>query len=96
MLINHVAEKTNASAIFSVAFPRTGPRSCRDRVTGRSKSGIRVRREPKIAPPWPKLTPVGLSGRQPGAVEREDERPQPTNRVGGVFPGWDQDRVWIS
>ena len=54
-----------------------------------------MRRELKIAPPWPKLTPVGLSGRQTGAVEREDERPQPRRHVGGVVPGRDQDRVRI-
>jgi len=72
-----------------------GPRLSRDRATGRSKSGILVRRELKIAPPWPRLTPVGLSGRRAGAVEREDERAQLRSRVGGVFPGPDQDRVGI-
>jgi hypothetical protein len=61
----------------------------------RSKSGIWVRRSPQIAPRWPKLTPVGLPGRQTGAAEREDECPQRGSRVGGVFPGWDQDRVRI-
>jgi len=49
----------------------------------------------KIAPPWPKLTPFGLPGRQTGAAEREDERPQRLHHVGGVFPGRDQDRVRI-
>jgi hypothetical protein len=29
----------------------------------------------QIAPPWPKLTPAGLSGRRVGADEREDECP---------------------
>ena len=72
-----------------------GPRLCPDRVTRRSKSGIRVRRELKIAPPWPKLTPVGLPGRQTGAVEREDERAQRLDQVGRVFPGRDQDCVGI-
>ena len=72
-----------------------GPRLCPDRTTRRSKSGIRVRRELKIAPPSPKLTPAGLSGRQAGAAEREDERPQRLHQVGGVFPGRDQDRVRI-
>ena len=65
---------------------------------GRSKSGIRVRRELKIAPPWQKLTPADLSGRQTGAAEREDERPPRClkgSRVGRVFPGRDQDRVCI-
>ena len=54
-----------------------------------------MRRELKIAPPWPKLTPVGLPGRQAGDAEREDERPQPANHVGGIFPGRDQNRVRI-
>ena len=64
-------------------------------MTKRSKSGILVRRSPRIAPPWPKLTPFGLPGRQAGAAEREDESPQTRHQVGGVFPGRDQDRVWI-
>ena len=51
--------------------------------------------EPSKSPSWPKLTPVGLSGRQTGAAEREDERPQQMDQLGGVFPGWDQDRVGI-
>ncbi len=50
----------------------------------------------KIAPPWPKLTTAGLPGRQTGAVEREDQRPQRGNQVGGVFPGRDQDCVRIA
>ncbi len=62
---------------------------------GRSKSGIRVRRELKIAPPWQKLTPADLSGRQTGAAEREDERPQQLDQLGRVFPGRDQDCVGI-
>ena len=49
----------------------------------------------KIAPPWQKLTPVGLSGSQTGAAQREDERPQRGSHVGGVFPGRDQDCVGI-
>ena len=52
-------------------------------------------RELKIAPPWPKLTPAGLSGRQTGAAEREDERPQRGHQLGRVFPGRDQDCVGI-
>ena len=76
-------------------FPRTGPRSSRDRLTRRSRFGIRVRRSPQIAPPWPKLTPVGLSGRQTGAVEREDGRPHRLGHVGGVFPRRDQDCLRI-
>jgi WD40 repeat protein len=98
-LINCVAEKASAhsNCIMTVTFSPDGTKI----VSGSNDATIKVwdsgaPRALKIAPPRPKLTPVGLSGRQPGAVEREDERPQPTNRVGGVFPGWDQDRVWIS
>jgi len=76
-------------------FPQTGRRLCQDRPTRRSKSGILVRRELKIAPPWPKLTPAGLPGSQTGAAEREDERPQRLHQLGGVFPGRDQDCVRI-
>ena len=76
-------------------FPRTGPRSCLDRTTGRSKSGILVRRSPRIAPPWPLPTLVGLPGRQTGAVEREDGHTQRQHLVCGVFLGRDQDRVGI-
>jgi hypothetical protein len=47
-----------------------------------------------MAPPWPKLTPAGLSG-WPGAGEREDGRAQQLCLVGGVFPGRDQDCVGI-
>jgi hypothetical protein len=36
-----------------------------------------------------------LSGRRPGAVEPEDERPQPRDHVGGVFSRRDQDCVGI-
>jgi hypothetical protein len=61
----------------------------------RSKSGILVRRKLKIAPPCPKLTPVGLSGSHTGAAEREDGRPQQLDQVGGVLPGRDQDCVWV-
>jgi hypothetical protein len=53
--------------------------------------------EPSNCPSfWPKLIPVGLSGRQIGAVKREDERPQRIRHVGGVFPGRDQDCVRIA
>ena len=60
---------------------------------GQSKSGIRVRRKLKIASPWPKLTPAGLSGRQTGATEREDQCPQRGHQFGRVFARWHQDRV---
>jgi WD40 repeat protein len=36
-----------------------------------------------------------LPGSQTGAAEREDERPQQLHQLGGVFPGRDQDCVWI-
>ena len=49
----------------------------------------------QMAPPLPKLTPAGLSGSKTGAVEREDRRPQPMDKVGGVFPGRDQDCLGI-
>ena len=49
----------------------------------------------KIAPPWPKLTRAGLSGRHAGAVEREEERAQPARQVCGVFAGRDEVRVRI-
>jgi len=51
--------------------------------------------EPSNRPSLAKLTPVALSGRHAGAAEREDERPQQGSRVGGVFPGRDQDCVRI-
>ena len=50
----------------------------------------------KIAPPWPKLTPAGLSGRRAGAAEREYKRAQQRDLVGCVFPGWDEDCVRIA
>jgi WD40 repeat protein len=82
MLINCVAEKTNAHSdyIWSVAFSPDGTKI----VSGSGRDQARVGTikvwdlgapSPQIAPPWPKLTPAGLSGRQTGAVEREDERP---------------------
>jgi hypothetical protein len=49
----------------------------------------------KIAPPWPKLTPAGLSGSQAGAAEREDKRPQWPSLLGRVFPGRIEDCVGI-
>ena len=73
-----------------------GPGLSLDRTTRQLKSGIRVRRELEIAHPWPKLTLVGLSVRQAGDAEREDERPQPLGHVGGVFPGRDHDCVRIT
>ncbi len=93
-----LSEKTNAhsSSVYSVAFSPDGTKI----VSGSGDKTIKVwdsgaPRALKIAPPWPQLTPAGLSGRQPGAAEREDERPQRRDHVGGVFPGRDQDRVRI-
>ena len=54
-----------------------------------------MRCELKLVHPWPKLTPAGLSGRQAGDAEREDQRAQQPDRVSGVFPGRDQDRLGI-
>ena len=53
-------------------FPQTGRRSCQDRTIKRSKSGIRVRFGPQIAPSCPNLTPVGLFGSYAGSQDRED------------------------
>jgi len=57
--------------------------------------GFRCAASPQIAPHWPKLTLAGLSGRQAGDAEREDERAQRLRHVGGVLPGRDQDCVGI-
>ena len=79
-----------------VSFPQTGPSLSRDRLTGGvpgSKTGIGVRLCPQIAPPWPKLTPAGLSGRRARAVEREDEGPRPQHHLGRVLPGLCPDRT---
>ena len=94
-LINCVAEKTNAHSNYmrSVAFSPDGSKI----VSGSYDKTIKVwdsgALRPQIATPRPKLTPVGLPGRQAGAVEREDERAQQLDHVGGVFPGRDQDCV---
>ena len=91
--------KTNAHSreITSVAFSPDGTKI----VSGSYDKTIKVwesgapEPNPQIAPPWPKLMPVGLSGRRAGAVEREDQRAQRLHQVGGVFPGRDQDCVGI-
>ena len=97
-LIKCLAEKTNAQSswVMSVAFSPDGTKI----VSGSRDGTIKVwdsgaPESSTIAHPWPKLTLVGLSGRQTGAVEREDGRPQPLHHVGGVLPGRDQDRVGI-
>jgi len=84
-----LSEKTNAHSdwIKSVAFSPDGTKI----VSGSDDKTVKVwdsgaQNPHKIAPPWPKLTPAGLSGRQTGAAERENQRPQKLRPVGGVFP----------
>ena len=98
MLINCVAEKASAHSgeVYSVAFSPDGTKV----VSGIENETIKVWDSGALLPSnhfslIKKLTLAGLSGRHDGAVEREDERPQPTNHVGGVFPRWDQDCVGI-
>ena len=94
-----LSEKTNAHSewVMSVAFSPDGTKI----VSGSYDQTIKIwdstgaPRALKIAPPLPKLTPVGLPGSQTGAAQREDERPQRGSHVGGVFPGRDQDCVGI-
>ena len=87
-----LSEKTNAHSgwIRSVAFSPDGTKI----VSGSDDETIKVwdsgaSQALKIAPLWPKLTPAGLPDRQTGAVEREDQRPQRLDQVGGVIPGRD-------
>jgi hypothetical protein len=92
-----LSEKTNAYSgnINSVAFSPDGTKI----VSGSNDTTIKVwdsgAPSPQSRPPWPKLTPAGLSGRCAGAVEQEDERAQWLDQVGGIFPGRNQDRVRI-
>ena len=97
MLINFVAEKTDAhsSEITSLAFSPDGTKI----VSGSVDKTIKVwdlgALRPQIAPSWPKLTLAGLSGRQAGDAEREDEHTQQLGHVGGVFPGRIEDCLGI-
>ena len=99
-LINCVAEKSTSAhsgSIFSVTFSPDGTKivsgSCDGTIIVWDSGAPQAQNRASL---WPKLTPAGLSGRQTGAAEREDERPQQQHQdVGGVFPGRDQDRVWI-
>ena len=76
------------------------PRRDQDRVgIGRQDHqslGVWCAANSNHAPPWPKLIPAGLSGRQAGDAEREDERPQRLHQLGRVFPRRDQDCVGIA
>ena len=77
MLINCVAEKTNAHNIRSVAFSPDGTKI----VSGSDYGTIEfwdsgVPESSNLPSFWPKLTPAGFSGRHAGAAAREDERPQ--------------------
>ena len=107
-LIKCVTEKTSAhggASIDWVAFSQDGTKlvSGSDDTRGNYSRcpGIKVwdsgALSPQIAPPWPKLTPAGLSGRCAGAIEREDVQryQQRGPPLGRVFPGRDQDCVGI-
>jgi WD40 repeat protein len=92
-----LSEKTKAHSDYvrSVAFSPDGTKI----VSGSDDTTIKVWEsgapEPSNCPSLAKLTTVGLPGRQTGAVERKDERPQQLRHIGCVFPGWGQDRVGI-
>jgi WD40 repeat protein len=94
-----LSEKTNAHShqITSVAFSPDGTKI----VSGLYDWTIKVwdsgapRTQNRPSHNWPKLMPAAMSGRQTGAVERAEERPQRHHQVGGVFPGRDQDCVGI-
>ncbi len=91
-------KKTNAHShnVTSVAFSPDGTKI----VSGSFDETIKVwdsgALRPQVAPPWPKLTLAGLSGRQAGAAEQEDDGTQRLRHVGGVLPGRDQDCLRIA
>jgi WD40 repeat protein len=93
-----LSEKTNAHSdtIMSVAFSPDGTKIVWGSFDGTIKVWDSGALRPQVAPSWPKLTPVSLSGSQAGDAEREDQRAQRPDHVGGVFPGRDQDRVRIA
>jgi len=97
-LIKCVAEKASAHSnqVTSVTFSPDGTKIVSGSADGTIKVWDSGALRPQIALSWPKLTPVGLPGRQTGDAEREDERPQQLHQAGGVFPGRDQDRVRIA
>ena len=91
-----LSDKTNAHSdwVMSVAFSPNGVTILSGSRDGTVKVWDVGAPEPSNhPPPWPKLTPAGLSGRHNGAVVREDGGPQRLDQVDRVFPGRDQDRV---
>eukprot|EP00966_Prymnesium_polylepis_P024305 559700-Prymnesium_polylepis.1 len=60
-------------------------------MTTRSKSGIRVRFGPKIAPPAAKLTPPASQRSHSRAEEREGERSRLSCAIDRFFARWKQD-----
>ena len=88
-------ERPQRGSQLGGVFPRRDQDCVRIGGQDDQSLGFGCATSPQIAPPRPKLTPAGLSGSQTGTVEREDRRPQPLDQVGSVFPGRDQDCLWI-
>ena len=94
-------KKAHNDYIRSVAFSPDGTKI----VSGSDDKTIKVwdagafwapkRFGPQIAPPWPKLTPVGLPGSYAGAKEREDERAQRLHPLRRLRARWQDDCVRI-